>query len=95
MPTASESARELVRAINAHAVAALAELMTDDHELGDAIDNFVRGREHSVRAWRTLLALIPDHALALVLRDGRVAAWRAYCDAEALRRPCPRAGAPA
>ena len=47
--------------INAHDVAGLGELMTDDHVFVDALDNRVVGREVMRAGWEQYFALVPDY----------------------------------
>lgn len=58
-------AAELVHAINGHDVPALAALMTQDHELVDALDNAVRGRDAVAQAWQMYFDIVTDYELAV------------------------------
>ena len=52
-----------VDAINAHDVAALAQLMSDDHTFIDAHGNKVSGREQMLAGWRSYFAWFPDYSI--------------------------------
>ena len=52
-----------INAINAHTVAALCDLMTDDHEFVDSLGAIVRGREEMRKAWIGYFYMIPDFTI--------------------------------
>ena len=51
--------------INAHDVAGLAELMTDDHTFIDAHGNQISGKEKMIAGWRGYFNMFPDYYLEL------------------------------
>lgn len=57
----AEVAAAFVTRINAHDVAGLCELMTEDHVFIDALDNRVVGREAMRTGWKQYFALVPDY----------------------------------
>ena len=57
----AEVAAAFVARINAHDVAGLSELMTDDHVFIDALDNRGAGRDAARAGWKQYLALVPDY----------------------------------
>ena len=52
-----------IDAINAHDVAALADLMTDNHTFIDAHGNEVSGREQMLSGWRGYFEWFPDYKI--------------------------------
>src|SRR5512146_3528007 len=58
-----EVAGAMVQALNRHAVPELAGLLTEDHELIDALDNAVRGREAVAAAWEMYFGIVADYHL--------------------------------
>ncbi|MGD1149075.1 MAG: nuclear transport factor 2 family protein [Thermoanaerobaculaceae bacterium] len=68
----AEVAAEFVARINAHDVAGLSELMTDDHAFVDALDNRGVGRKAMRVGWQQYLALVPDYWIKVdtILQDG-------------------------
>lgn len=58
-----EVAGAMVQAINRHDVPELAGLLTEDHELIDALDNAVRGREAVAAAWEMYFGIVADYHL--------------------------------
>jgi ketosteroid isomerase-like protein len=76
--TPADVVRAFVEGINAHDVAALSELMTDDHVFVDALDGRVEGRAAMARAWKQYFALVPDYWVRLeelLPKRGTVAAF--------------------
>ncbi|HMG74692.1 MAG TPA: nuclear transport factor 2 family protein [Pyrinomonadaceae bacterium] len=49
--------------INAHDVAGLAELMSDDHTFIDAHGNQISGKEKMIAGWRGYFGMFPDYYL--------------------------------
>ena len=58
---AAEVASAFVARINAHDVADLCELMTEDHVFIDALDNRGVGREAMRAGWGQYFAMVPDY----------------------------------
>ena len=54
-----------VEAINAHDVAALADLMSDDHTFIDAFGETWQGRDNMRRAWKGYFAWFPDYTITI------------------------------
>ncbi|HTY06091.1 MAG TPA: nuclear transport factor 2 family protein [Gemmatimonadales bacterium] len=57
----AEVAAAFVACINAHDLAGLSALMTDDHVFVDALDNRGAGRDAARAGWKQYLALVPDY----------------------------------
>jgi ketosteroid isomerase-like protein len=57
----ADVAAAFVARINAHDVAALGELMTDDHLFVDGLNNEAAGREAMQARWTQYFALVPDY----------------------------------
>jgi len=65
-----------VERINAHDVAGLSDLMTDDHTFVDALDSRVSGREAMRSAWERYFALVRDYWMTVettLHKEGTVA----------------------
>lgn len=58
---AADVATTFAARINAHDLAGLAELMTEDHVFADALDRRVSGRAPTQSAWQQYFALVPDY----------------------------------
>jgi len=72
----AEVAAAFVARINAHDVAGLSELMTDDHVFIDALDGRGAGRDAMRTGWQQYLALVPDYWIkvdTVLQEDGTVA----------------------
>jgi ketosteroid isomerase-like protein len=61
----SDVVAEFVSRINAHDVAGLTALMTEDHQFIDSLGNRVRGREAMCGGWAGYLSVFPDYRLEL------------------------------
>jgi ketosteroid isomerase-like protein len=72
----AEVAAAFVARINEHDLAALNELMTDDHVFIDALDNHVVGRAAMRAGWEHYFTLVPDYWIKVesTLQDDRVVA---------------------
>lgn len=62
---AAQTARQLVRHINAHDVEALAALLSADHRFVDSLGVVVCGREALREGWRQYFRLVPDYHIEL------------------------------
>ena len=62
--TPLEVTQAFVDRINAHDVAGLAALMTDDHRFVDSLGNGVDGREAMRGGWDGYFSMVPDYRLA-------------------------------
>ena len=61
--TPEEVALSFVKAINAHRVDALYELMTDDHVFVDSDGTEVSGRERMSEGWKDYFTMAPDYEI--------------------------------
>jgi ketosteroid isomerase-like protein len=70
--TNQEIAMAFVDRINRHDVAALTELMSDDHRFIDAHGNEVVGRDNMSAGWRGYFGMFPDYAIEVqeIFEDG-------------------------
>ena len=62
--------------INAHDVAGLAELMSDDHTFIDAHGNQISGKEKMSAGWRGYFSMFPDYYLEVtevIEEEGKLA----------------------
>lgn len=69
-------AAAFVAAINRHDVAALADLMAEDHSFIDSSGRRVTGRKEMIAGWKTYFAMFPDYEILVdttVADDGTVA----------------------
>src|SRR5215510_7291327 len=57
----NETVQAFIDCINAHEVAGLADLMSDDHLFIDAHGNEVRGKEKMTAGWRGYFEWFPDY----------------------------------
>lgn len=57
----AETARAYTAAINAHDLAALAALMSEDHAFVDSLGQVVKGRAAMDSGWRAYFELCPDY----------------------------------
>lgn len=57
----SETVADFTAAINKHDLAALARLMTDDHEFVDSLGTVVAGRTLVAGAWKAYFRLVSDY----------------------------------
>ena len=57
----SETVAEFIAAINKHDLAALAKLMTDDHEFVDSLGTSVSGRTLVAGTWKALFRMVSDY----------------------------------
>ncbi|MBI5486443.1 MAG: nuclear transport factor 2 family protein [Deltaproteobacteria bacterium] len=57
--------RAFVACINRHDVAALGEMMTDDHVFVDGLGGRVEGRDAMIDGWRCYFALVPDYCIVV------------------------------
>ena len=64
--TPKEVILTFVDAINAHDLAALAKLMTDDHTFIDAHGNQISGREQMLGGWRGYFEWFPDYWIDVI-----------------------------
>jgi len=72
----AEVAAAFVARVNAHDVAGLSDLLTDDHVFIDALDNRGAGRDAMRAGWKQYFALVPDYWITVetvVEEDGLVA----------------------
>ncbi len=53
----------LVTAINAHDLAAIGALLTDDHRFVDSLGAAVAGRVNVQERWQAYLAMVPDYCI--------------------------------
>lgn len=63
--SASDAAREFVRAINRQNVDALASLMTPDHTFTDSLGNTVAGRDRMRAGWAGYFGMVPDYSITI------------------------------
>jgi ketosteroid isomerase-like protein len=72
----TEIAAAFVARINAHDLAGLNELMTDDHVFIDALDNRAAGRAAMRSGWEQYFGLVPDYWIRVdrTLEDDRIVA---------------------
>lgn len=64
--SAEEVARLFVHAINRQDVAALADLMTQDHHFIDSLGNAVVGRDVARRGWAGYFGMVPDYGITIL-----------------------------
>src|SRR5580765_7600699 len=65
MNTSINTVAAFVEAINAHDLAALASLMSDDHIFIDAFGETWQGRDNMRRAWKGYFSWFPDYNIAV------------------------------
>lgn len=53
----------LVTGINAHDVAAIGSLLTDDHRFVDSLGSVVAGRANVQKSWQGYFAMVPDYRI--------------------------------
>jgi len=58
-------AQAFLRAINRQDAAALAELMSSEHQFTDSLGNVIEGREKMRAGWATYFRMVPDYSLAI------------------------------
>jgi len=63
--TPQEIAEQFVRAINAHDLDCLADLMPSDHRFIDSMGDVVEGRDTMVEGWEAYFAMVPDYKLEI------------------------------
>jgi ketosteroid isomerase-like protein len=63
--SAEAVAQAFVRAINRQDVAALAEVLTEEHRFVDSLGNVVTGRDRMRAGWESYFAMVPDYAIAV------------------------------
>jgi uncharacterized protein (TIGR02246 family) len=56
-----QTAQSFIDRINAHDVAGLAALMTDDHVFLDGMGDSLQGRDAMREAWHAYFAMVPDY----------------------------------
>lgn len=57
--------RSFIQAINRRDVAAIADLLADDHVLIDSGGGEVRGRDAVRRAWEAYFGIVPDYCITV------------------------------
>jgi ketosteroid isomerase-like protein len=96
-----EAVKAFIAAINAHDLAALGALMTDDHTFIDSGGTVVTGRDTMVSGWKSYYAMFPDYTIAaatIVQHCGVVAVfgtWAATYFVQGKLAPENRVGGPA
>jgi ketosteroid isomerase-like protein len=72
MPNPTDTVRQFVAAINAHDVAAIAALLSDDHVFIDSLGQRVEGAQTMRAGWRGYFAMCPDYRIRLnhVMSEG-------------------------
>jgi ketosteroid isomerase-like protein len=58
-------AERFVTAINRHDVAAILELMTEEHRFVDSLGAELRGRADMKKAWEGYFKMVPDYAITI------------------------------
>jgi uncharacterized protein (TIGR02246 family) len=58
-------AQAFVRAINAHDVTAVADLMSDGHVFVDSLGTTVRGKEAMRKGWEGYFGMVPNYTLTI------------------------------
>jgi len=72
MESATHIAQQLIASINAHAVDAVAVLLTSDHRFIDSLGSVTVGREALREGWRQYFRMVPDYRIDIeqTLADG-------------------------
>jgi limonene-1,2-epoxide hydrolase len=65
-----------IAAINRHALAAISDLMAENHAFVDSRDRIVSGREEMITAWKAYFCMFPDYEIRVesMLADNGIVA---------------------